>query len=112
MEHSFVLLLVGFTSVGAFLVGLGAIGLSRECLRRAIGKMLSGVGWTLIFFMLNLTVGMAVVLVGRLLMRGFVSLYLASDVTLLFLSLLQGLTFQWWQEWQTSSGRQGIGTGG
>jgi hypothetical protein len=60
--------------------------------------MLEGVGMTLAFFAINLTAGVIIILAGRILLREFVSLYLASDLTLLVLSLFQGLAFQrWWQ---------------
>ncbi|HYL81459.1 MAG TPA: hypothetical protein VEU07_11645 [Candidatus Acidoferrum sp.] len=112
MEQFFVLGLIGITSVGGLLLGVGALGYSGKGLRAAVGKTLECVGATLVFFLANLAAGMAVVLLGRLLTRGFVSLYLANDVTLLVLSLLQGLTFEWWRERQPSSGGQGLGTEG
>jgi hypothetical protein len=107
MEHLFVPVLVALTSLGTVLLGARALGLSQRGLRAAVGKMLECVGLTLVFFLGNLAAGMAVVLLGRLLTRGFVSLYLASDVTLLVLSLLQGVTFQWWRERQASYGGAG-----
>jgi len=112
MENSFVPILVGITTLGAFLIGVGVIGMSWGSLGRAIGRMLEGVGLALIFFMANVAVGMAVVFAGRLLTGGFVSLYLANDMTLLVFSLLQGLTFQWWREWQASTRDRGLGIGG
>jgi hypothetical protein len=112
MEQFFVLVLVGITSLGTFLLGARVLGLSGRGLRAAVGKTLECVGLTLVFFLANLGAGMAVVLLGRLLARGFVSVYLANDVTLLVLSLLQGLAFQWWRERQISSGGQGIEAGG
>jgi hypothetical protein len=111
MEQFFVLVLVGVTSLGTFLFGARGLGLSGRGLRAAAGKTLECVGVTLVFFLANLGAGMAITLLGRLLTRGFVSLYLANDVTLLVLSLFQGLTFQRWREWRTSSGEQGMGTG-
>jgi hypothetical protein len=98
MEQFFVLILVALTSLVAYLVGAAALGLSRGGLRTAIGSMLGGVGMTVVFFLANLAAGMAIILASRLLLREFVSLYLAGDVTLLVLSLLQGLTFQWWRQ--------------
>lgn len=112
MERFFVPVLVGITSLGGFLLGARAFGLSAGGLRAAVGKTLECVGLTIIFFLTNLLAGMAVVLLGRLLTRGFASLYLANDVTLLVLSLLQGLTFQWWRERQISPGKQRLGAGG
>ncbi|HSB80591.1 MAG TPA: hypothetical protein VLM91_17555 [Candidatus Methylomirabilis sp.] len=112
MEQFFVPVLVGLTSVGGFLLGARAFGFSGKGLRAAVGKTLECVGLALVFLVTNLLAGMAFVLLGRLLTRGFASLYLANDVTLLVLSLLQGLTLQWWRERQISSGERMLGTGG
>jgi hypothetical protein len=98
MEQSFILVLVGLTSVGAYLVGVKRLGLSRTGLRTAVGRTLECMGLALGFFVVNLAVGMTIVLVGRLLTREFVSLYYANDVSLLVLSVLQGLTFLWWRQ--------------
>lgn len=98
MAHYFVLILVALTSLGMYWFGAKISGFSAEGFRPACGKVLESVGLTLLFFALNLTVGMLVVLAVRSLTGGFVSLYHASDVTLLVLALLQGLTFQWWRE--------------
>jgi hypothetical protein len=98
MEEFYVLVLVGFTSIGAYLVGSRGFGLPRERLRAAIGRMLTCLGATLVFFGLNLGVGILVVLAGRTLALGFLSMYLSSDVSLLVLSAIQGLTFaSWWE---------------
>lgn len=96
MEQFFVLLLVGLTSAGAYVVGTSGLGLSGARLRVALGRVLESVGITAIFFMVNLAVAVTVILATRVVMGRFVSLYLAADETLLVLSLLQGLTFQWW----------------
>jgi hypothetical protein len=94
----FLLGLGALTSAGAYLIGRRRLGLSRNTVVTAITKLLECVGMALVFFGLNLAVGMVGILAGRLLTRGFVSLYLANDVVLLVLSLLQGVTFQWWRE--------------
>jgi hypothetical protein len=112
MEQFFVLVLVGATSLGTFLLGARALGLSGSGLRAAAGKTLESVGLMLAFFLTNLMVGMAVVLLERLLTRRFAPLYLAGDMTLLVLSLLQGLTFQWWRERQIPSEGHRMGSGG
>ncbi len=97
MEQFFILMLVAATSVGAGLIGRG-MGLSARRLRPAIDGLLQCLGTSLIFLAANLVIGMAVVLVARLLTRGFVSLYLVDDETLVVFSLLQGITFRWWRE--------------
>lgn len=98
MEQFFVLILVGLTSIGAYLLGAKRLALSWRHLRVAMGRMLECIGMTLVFFLVNLAAGMAIVLAGRLLTQGFVSLYLANDVSLVMLSFLQALTFQWWRQ--------------
>lgn len=98
MARYFVLVLVGLTSLGLYWVGAKLWGFSAHGLRLALGKVLESIGLTLLFFAMNLAVGMFAILVGRFLTGGFMSLYPASDVTLLILAFLQGLTFQWWRE--------------
>jgi hypothetical protein len=94
----FGVILVALTSLGLYWFSAKILGFSPEGLRPAFGKVLESIGLTLLFFALNLAVGMLAILAGRLLTGGFVSLYLASDITLVVLALLQGLTFQWWRE--------------
>lgn len=98
MEQYFLLILVGCTSVGAYLVGARGLGLPGSGLRTAVTGMLERVGLTLVFFVVNVMIGMVAILAMRLLTGEFVSLYAAADETLLVLSLLQGLTFQGWRE--------------
>lgn len=98
MEQIFIPILVGVTSVGAYLVGAKGLRLSGSGIRTAVGKMLECFGMTFVFLGLNITVGFTVILAARALTGGFVSLYLAADRTLLALSLIQGLTFQWWRD--------------
>lgn len=98
MEQVFSLILVGFTSVGAYVLGTRLLGLPARDIRKAVGKMLECFGISLVFFVVNLSAGVIGILVARASMRGFVSLYMAADVTVLFLSVLQGLTFVWWRD--------------
>ena len=95
MEH-FLVVVVGLTSVGACVIGRNWLSLSWNNLRLALNVMLESVGVGLVFFAVNLAAGIVMILVGRLLLREFVTIYLVSDSTLLVLSLLQGLVFQWW----------------
>lgn len=98
MEQLFIPVLVGVTSVAAYLVGARGLGLSEGGIRRAVGKMLESLGMMLIFLGVNLAAAVIVILTARVLTREFVSLYLAADETLLALSLIQGLIFQWWRD--------------
>ncbi|MBI4012140.1 MAG: hypothetical protein HY359_07545 [Candidatus Rokubacteria bacterium] len=102
MQDLFIIGLVGVTSVAAYLIGARGLRLPRRGLGPAAGRTLECVGLTLLFFGANLAVGVAAVLAARAVTRGFVSLYLADDVVLLPLSLLQALLFAWWR---AASGR-------
>ncbi len=108
MRGAFILGLVACTSIVAFLVGARGLGLPRRGLRVAAGRMLECVGLTLVFFAANLVLAMLAILAARRLTRGFVSLYLANDLVLLGLSLLQALVFAWWWE-RTPSGETASG---
>jgi hypothetical protein len=97
MDHTFILIMVSLTSIGAYILGVKRLRLSRYGLWLALGRTCETIGLALIFFLLNLIVGVSVVFAGRFLIGAFVSLYYVSDVTLLVLSLLQALTFQAWR---------------
>ena len=105
MEH-FLVVVVGLTSVGACVIGRNWLSLSWNNLRLALNVMLESVGVGLVFFAVNLAAGIVMILVGRLLLREFVTIYLVSDSTLLVLSLLQGLVFQWWLRGHGSPARR------
>ena len=66
-------------------VGLAAVGLALDCL-----------GLTAVFFVLDLTVGLAALLALRAL-GVVVSLYAMTDAMLLVLALFQGLVFSSWR---------------
>ena len=108
MEEPFVLVLVALTSAAAYLVGAKGWGLSRSGLRPAVGRMLEYVGVTLLFFVVNLAIGVIGILVVRVLTRHVLSLYLADNVALLVVSLLQGLVFQSWRELSATTISTGV----
>ncbi len=64
----------------------------------AFGKALECVGAVVLFCILNAVVGTAVIFAARALSGRFVSLHLGADQTLLAVSALQALVFQWWRE--------------
>ena len=103
MARAFVLILIAVTSILAVLVGVWVFRLSLVRLNRATGRALECLGLMLGFFVLNVTIGMAGILAWRRLAHSFLSLYTLSDVTLLGISLCQGLVFQWWR----NEGREG-----
>jgi len=98
VEHSFILILVGLTSLVAYLLGLKRLRWSGRNLGAALNKMYECVGLTLVFFAMNLLAAVSVVLTVREITGVFVSVYPIGDLAWLLLSLLQGLTFQWWRE--------------
>ena len=98
MRSAFILALVACTSLAAYLLGARGLGLSRRGLRVATRRMLECVGLTLVFFTANLALALFVIAVARRLTRGFVSLYLANDLVLVGLSLVQALLFAWWRD--------------
>jgi hypothetical protein len=102
MEQGLVLGVVGLTTVAACLVGIKKLGLPVNGIGRALRRMLEGIGIVLIFLGANVAAGVIMVLITRALTGNFVSLYLVTDVTLLPLSLFQGLAFQWW--WDRGGG--------
>jgi hypothetical protein len=98
MESVYILIVAGLTSVAAYILGITRLRFSRSGLWRALGRTCECVGLTLVFFLLNLAVGMLAILAVRSLTGRFVSLYIITDILLLVLSLLQAMIFQAWQE--------------
>jgi hypothetical protein len=99
MEAVFILGLAGITSIGAYLLGLKGLQLPVHGVHAAVKKMLEYVGAAILFFAVNLTVALAIILA----VRGFTGIFLpvytlTDDIVWLALSLLQGLTFQSWRE--------------
>ena len=97
MKAMFILALTGLTSVGAYFIGIRRLRLSSRSFGAATGKMLESFGTTLVFLVVNLVVAVAIVLAMRSLTGTFVSVYVTHDAALMGLSLLQGVTFQWWR---------------
>ena len=95
MDTAFILVVVGLTSLAAALVARGR---SRRRLRSAVGKTLETIGLATVFLFLNVGVAFGLTLLARLVVGRFVSLYHSDDVTILAVSVLQALVFQWWRE--------------
>ena len=92
-----VLVIIGVTSVGGYLYGKEVLGLSNRELATAGRTALECVWFSLVFFALNLLVAFAGILASRVAFGRFVSIYNLSDITLLILSLLQGIVFRFWR---------------
>lgn len=95
---AFTLALVAGTSLGAYWMGARRLRLSGRSLVPAVGVTLEYAGLALLFFAVNLGVGMGAILGARAMTGRAVSLYLAADITLPVLSALQAVAFQWCRE--------------
>jgi hypothetical protein len=98
VEQFYLLILVGLTSACACLVEARRSRRSGTTLWRAVGKMFEGIGLMAVFLVINVAVGAIAALATRAFLREIVSPYFVADPTLLGLSLLQALAFQWWRE--------------
>ena len=96
-----IVLLVGLTSLFGYVIGARKLNLRGTHLRWAVRRLLEGLGLAVIFFAANLSGWIVAILAIRTFTGWFVSVYLFNDVTVGALSLLQGLTFQWWLESST-----------
>ena len=101
MDTAFILVVVGLSSLAAALVARGR---SRRRLRSAVGKTLETIGLAAVFVFVNVGVGFCLTLVSRVVGGVFVSLYHNDDVTILAVSVLQALVFQWSREPEASGG--------
>ena len=96
MEAYYLLLLFAVTSGALYLAATRGLGVRRDALRPALGRMLECVGLAIVLAAFNLAVGFVLVLALRRLTGSFVSLYLNTDGTLIALSSLQAIVLQWW----------------
>jgi len=84
------------TSAVACTLGVISFGLPGSSLRNAGLKALETLGAAAMFFGANLAAGMIVIVALHALTGSLVSHYILGDVSLLGLSLLQGMVFAWW----------------
>lgn len=91
-----VFVLVGLTSLAAYLVGTRRLGLSRPGLRHAVQATLETVGLAAVFLVANLALAALALAVARGAAGRFVSVYALDDLTLVVTSLFQGFLFRWW----------------
>ena len=97
MSSTTLALIVGLTSLGAYLAATRFAGLRRAGLRGAVVETLECLGLVVIFFLANFAVGTALILGLRALSGRFISVYIVNDATLAILSLLQALVFHRWR---------------
>ena len=100
-------IVVGLTSLGAYLVGVRRVGLSTAELATAVVTMMECVGTTVIFALINLGVAAAVIFGVRALTAGFMSVYMLDDVAWWVLSVLQGLVWWTWRGTRRSGEESG-----
>jgi hypothetical protein len=86
------------TSAAAYALGTRALRRSPRHLRAAVGTTLELIGVSALFFVVNVAVGTLAIGAIRGLTSTFVSIYQVSDVSLLVLSLVQGLLFGGWKK--------------
>ena len=98
IEQAFVPVVVTLTTALAFAVAVRRFRWPARAMVTASGKVLECVGIAVVFCLLNAVVGAGVILAARVVSGRFVSLYLGADHTLVALSALQALLFQWWRE--------------
>ena len=98
-------LVVLLTSAVACTLGARLFALTPSSLGKAGLKTLETVGAGAVFFGANLAVGMVVIEAVNALTGWSVSHYILSDVSLLGLSLLQGMVLAWWYSASEPLGR-------
>ena len=91
------LLILGMgTSLGAYLLGTRLLKLSPAALREGLGRLAESIGIGVVFFVVNATAVLIIVL-GLRAAGPFVPLYAPADPVLIILSLIQAATFQFWR---------------
>ncbi len=98
IEEAFVpAVVITSTAVGCW-IAARRFGWPLRGLGPAFGKALECVGGVVLFCLLNAVVGTALIFATRAVSGRFVSLHLGADQSLLAMSALQALVFQWWRE--------------
>ena len=91
-------LVVAATTALAFLLAVRRFRWPARGAVKARGMVLEWAGATVVFCLLNGVVGGLLILAARAASGRFVSFYLGADHTLVALSSVQALLFQWWRE--------------
>ena len=98
IEEYFIPLVALSSTAVACLFAARRLGWPLRSLRTGFGKALECVGAVVLFCLLNAVVGTALIFAARALSGRFVSLHLGADQSLVSVSALQALVFQWWRE--------------
>ena len=89
-------LVIGTSALAYLLLGPPDRGTNR--LRFAIAQATAFIGAGVVFFVANTVLGLLAVLAFRASTGQFISIYVLNDISLLLLSLFQGLVFRtWWK---------------
>ena len=91
-------LVVALTSLAAFTLAVRRLGLSPADLRRVAAHVADALGTGVVFTLINLAVGVAVVLALRAVTGRFLSLYALDDIAWLAVSMLQGWVWRLWRD--------------
>jgi hypothetical protein len=97
MTATVTIILVGVTSLAAYLLGIRTLRLSPARLPRAAARAMECLGLTVLFAVANLVLGAGLLLGLRAATGRFVSVYVLNDVALTVLSFVQALLLQWWR---------------
>jgi hypothetical protein len=97
MRSITLVVIVGLTSLGGYLAATRFAGLRRGDLRGAVMEALECLGLVVIFLLVNVAVGVALILGLRALTGRFITVYIVNDATLAILSLLQALVLYRWR---------------
>ena len=91
METAVVAALVTTTSLAAAWIASRRRRLSAARLGIALATAMEVVGWSVLFFAVNVAVGLLAILAVRAFAHTFVSVYVLDDLSVAILSALQGL---------------------
>src|SRR5688572_26105408 len=100
----YILIFVALTSLILYTLGRRR-GWSTAALAGAVGRMLECLGLAVVLMVLNVATAALVILVARVVAGHFFSLYLATDLTLVPLSVAQAVLVQWWRTLATDATR-------
>ena len=103
MSPLFLLGLTIATSLMAYLLGR-SLGLTPPPLAAAVARAFELIGMSMVFLALNIAAGLFLILAMRILTPLFLSVYVLNDVSLIGISLVQGLVFETWRAKQRSCG--------
>ena len=96
MQPLVLIAIVVVSTLAALVATVRSRVVARDGWRPAVSTALGLIGVSAVFLVLNLSIGIAAILLVRFFTPLFVSIYVLNDMTLVGLSLLQGLVFGVW----------------